>query len=111
MSEPLQLSIIIPTLNEAENITKLVTYLYKHGNTHIHEIIVVDWWSIDNTVILAQQAWAIVINSSPGRSKQMNIWASHASWTILWFVHADVLPPIGFAYDIDEQYNDSYTAW
>gem|GEM_PF-3566294 len=38
----LQLSIVIPTLNEADNISNLVSYLYEQGKEYVHEIIVVD---------------------------------------------------------------------
>ena len=45
----LKLSVIIPTLNEAENIKKLIPFLFKQGGDFIHEILVVDGGSVDDT--------------------------------------------------------------
>jgi glycosyltransferase involved in cell wall biosynthesis len=107
----MQLSIIIPTLNEANNIIKLVMYLKQHWGDSIHEIIVVDGWSTDNTTTLAQQSWAQVFSCTPSRPKQMNLWASHATGQMLRFVHADVIPPTSFAQDMSEWCEQWYTAW
>ncbi len=38
----MKLSVIIPTLNEAENIRELIPYLLKQGGGFISEVIVVD---------------------------------------------------------------------
>ncbi len=50
------ISIIIPVLNEAENVKGLLAYLIeKQAGGYISEIIVVDGHSQDNTVALIQE--------------------------------------------------------
>lgn len=95
------ISVIIPALNEEENIYGLILYLKKHGGGLLKEIIVADGGSIDNTVLNAEKAGASVIPCvQKGRAAQMNNGASAASEKILYFVHADVYPPKTFANDI-----------
>ncbi len=93
-------SIIIPTLNEAQNIGRLLTRLKQAGANF--EIIVVDAGSQDDTVAIAKRLGAKIIQSaSPGRANQMNIGATHAQSDLLYFVHADVLPPLNFYQHIE----------
>jgi rSAM/selenodomain-associated transferase 2 len=88
-----QISIIIPTLNEAENIKAAIATTQPSSNT---EIIVVDGGSQDDTVAIVQSLGVKVISSSPSRAVQMNTGAAVASGEILLFLHADTLLPIGF---------------
>ncbi|RYC72013.1 MULTISPECIES: TIGR04283 family arsenosugar biosynthesis glycosyltransferase [Spirosoma] len=95
------LSIIIPTLNEAANIGRLVRDLKKYGNDQLADLIVVDGGSTDATVDEARQAGARVVNSPlPGRANQMNAGASLTSGEVLYFVHADVTINPDFVQDI-----------
>lgn len=95
------ISIIIPTLNEEKNIGSLVRFMLDNKVKQVSEIIVVDGGSSDNTIEVAQAAGAIVLESQKkGRAVQMNYGASVAKGTILYFVHADVLPPKCFQDDI-----------
>lgn len=60
-----------------------------------------DGGSTDNTIAIAQQAGVIVINlKKPSRPAQLNCGAAHAKSDILYFVHADTLPPKDFATQI-----------
>lgn len=96
------LSIIIPVLNEEENLKVLLPYL-KNNSFDINEIIVVDGGSIDASVKVAENESAILIRSEKGRAKQMNAGAEIATSKILYFLHADSFPPKGFdQYIIDE---------
>jgi rSAM/selenodomain-associated transferase 2 len=96
----MQLSIIIPTLNEAENIKKLIPFLQQNGGNALLEIIIADGGSTDNTLKIAQQSGAIVLNTPKGRAIQMNIGASIAKGAVLYFVHADAFPPNSYGDDI-----------
>lgn len=97
----MQISIIIPTLNEADNIGKLVRYLKRHATNVLHEIIVVDAKSTDNTEGVARQAGAVVLTSEKrGRAIQMNMGAKAAKGDVLYFVHADCYPPETYCADI-----------
>ncbi len=72
-----------------------------HGNDFVKEIIVVDGGSSDNTKQLAAGAGAIVVASQTKcRAIQMNMGAAMATGSILYFVHADTIPPASFSKDI-----------
>lgn len=90
-----QISVIIPTLNEAENIGRLVRRLKECGNECIEKIVVVDANSADNTIERAKAAGAeAVISPKRGRAVQMNYGVSLTQKSdILYFVHGDALPP------------------
>jgi rSAM/selenodomain-associated transferase 2 len=95
------ISIIIPVYNEAAEIGGLVDYLYHHGGAAVQEIIVSDAGSTDGTAALAEEADAIVLQCpQKGRAVQMNHAAAVAKGDVLYFVHADTLPPTHFHRDI-----------
>jgi len=108
-SSEIKISIIIPTLNEANNVEKLVKYLLKHKNSLLAEVIVVDGGSLDNTVEIAQTAGAVVVVCKRcGRSHQMNMGSQKAIGSILYFVHCDTLPPITYLTDIQNALKASF---
>jgi len=88
------ISIIIPTLNEEENIAKCLASTYSASNA---ERIVVDGGSRDRTVEIALACRAKVLTSPAGRARQMNAGAESAAGEFLVFLHADTLLPEGFA--------------
>ena len=86
------LSIIIPTLNEAENIGLTL----KHALNEEVEVIVVDGGSRDDTIRLAEEAGVRVASSPPRRALQLNMGADMAKGDVLLFLHADTLLPDRF---------------
>lgn len=86
------LSIIIPTLNEAEGITHLLNSLLPLRQRG-HEIIVADGGSQDGTVALARPLADWVIEAPRGRAAQMNAGAMLATGEMLLFLHADTQLP------------------
>lgn len=93
----MQISIIIPTLNEAEQIGQIIDYLYQNSHSeNIAEILIIDGDSHDETVKIAETKGARVISSDKGRAVQMNVGAREARGDILYFLHADTVPPTGF---------------
>ncbi len=104
-----KISVIIPTLNEAENIGELLIYLLDNSATHnIKEIIVVDGGSVDGSQEIvtnflhtkhsetSTRTDIKLLFSKKGRAKQMNLGAKHARGEILYFLHADSFPPKNF---------------
>ena len=92
-----KISVIIPVYNEADIIAATIARLQAcDTGGHITEVIVVDGGSTDRTMEIAQQAGAIALQSDKGRAKQMNTGARAAKGNLLYFLHADTLPPIGF---------------
>lgn len=96
----MRISIIIPVLNEAENIGSLLQHL-TNGATknNIAEIILADCGSIDGTQEAITHFAAdsdynfLIINAKKGRAKQMNAGSKKATGNILYFLHADSFPP------------------
>ena len=84
------ISVIIPTLNEAQNIERLLSYLHQLDSTL--ELIVADAGSTDSTVEQAK-CLSKVVHSARGRGIQMNAGAKAATRDVLWFIHADCFPP------------------
>lgn len=107
------ISIIIPVLNEAETIEKLLLHLIDNASSkNISEIIVVDGGSTDSSqemvkTFLSDRAESRIntdlsttlevtvrlLHSKKGRAKQMNAGAKVATGNILYFLHADSFPP------------------
>ena len=88
----MRLSIVIPTLNEAEQIAATLAAAAAPGV----EVLVADGGSADATVELARAAGAHVISANRGRARQMNAGAAAASGEVLLFLHADTRLPPGF---------------
>jgi rSAM/selenodomain-associated transferase 2/rSAM/selenodomain-associated transferase 1 len=84
------LSVVIPTLDEAECLPGLLEDLNGLADSYGPvEIIVVDGGSTDHTPEIAEEAGAVVITASPGRGRQLRRGAEAASGRWLFFVHAD----------------------
>ena len=90
---PGNISVIIPALNEADNIAETLLSIGHENNI---QVIVADGGSQDNTVSIAQSLGAKVINVLPPRSKQMNEGAAEATGDVLLFLHADSRLPKSF---------------
>lgn len=86
------ISIIIPVLNEALALPALLRQL-QPLRLRGHEVIVVDGGSEDGTPELVQEHCDQVIHAPRGRAVQMARGLEAACGSILWFLHADVLPP------------------
>jgi len=90
-------SIIIPTYNEADKIVQTISKIHAANGRHEAEIIVVDCKSTDDTIEVAKQSGATIIESDrKGRAAQMNKGACAAKYQLLYFLHADSIPPRDF---------------
>jgi len=104
----MKVSIIIPTLNEAENIERVIERLKSEANGFLSDLIVVDGGSEDQTATLASKAGAKVIQTAPGRALQMNCGVEQSNGELLYFVHGDTLPPPGYLTKILQAVDDGY---
>ena len=96
------ISIIIPTYNEAAIIKKIIERLQQYDKDGlVKQIIIVDGGSIDDTIIIAKTIGIeAVVSPQKGRAAQMNHGAALATENILYFLHADTIPPENFIKDI-----------
>lgn len=83
-------SIIVPVLNESDQIESLSRRLRLLKDDYAKEIIVVDGGSTDGTAEALADEFN-VIRSDKGRAKQMNIGAAQATGAWLFFLHADTI--------------------
>jgi rSAM/selenodomain-associated transferase 2 len=90
-----RLSVIVPTLNEGLQLPGLIDRLRTEAPGV--EVIVADGGSRDATCAVAEGLADGVIKTEAGRARQQNAGARRATRGILWFLHADCLPPDGFA--------------
>jgi len=84
-------SIIVPALNEAAQISKTLTTLEALDGDK--EILIVDGGSEDNTIEIVRQRGVPVLTCARGRGVQLHAGALASHGDVLWFVHADTLPP------------------
>ena len=84
-------TIVIPTLNEARSLGATLDSVLRAG-THL-DVVVVDGGSEDKTCAVARRDGVRVITAVRGRGSQLHAGASSAIGDVLWFLHADTLPP------------------
>ncbi len=87
----MKLSVVIPTLNEGENIAACVASARQvsAGWGGRVEIIVADGGSQDQTAESARSSGAVVVVSAPGRGKQLHEGVRHATGDVILLLHAD----------------------
>ena len=86
----MRISVVIPTLNESEQIADTIASVPTDENV---EVIVADGDSEDDTAARATAAGARVIEAPRGRGPQMNAGAQEATGDVLLFLHADTRLP------------------
>ncbi len=106
------ISVIIPTLNEADCLPVLLDYLLKTKDRElIKEIIISDGNSSDTTCEIANQFRILIINNPVAcRAKQMNAGAMQATGDFLFFLHADSFPPFNFIQQVLHAHTKGFQA-
>jgi rSAM/selenodomain-associated transferase 2 len=97
-------SIIVPTLNEEAHILPTLKALEQLPGDK--EIVVVDGGSTDATLELARSQAVTVLDAPRGRGPQMHAGALAAAGSVLWFVHADTIPPPAALHEIETALED-----
>lgn len=105
MTSIVTVSIIIPILNEADNLSHLLSNINSIRPSP-QQVILVDGGSKDNSIIIAKDIiralkadnkssidWQVT-ESKAGRARQMNTGAALATGEVLLFLHADTRLPI-----------------
>lgn len=86
-SQSAEIGVVIPALDEEENLPGLLDDL--SGLELEHVVVVVDGGSGDGTVAVARAGGALVMRSRMGRGPQLNAGAALLSTPWLLFLHAD----------------------
>ena len=104
------ISVVIPTFNEEDQITKTILEVKKRDLAKlVSEIIISDGQSTDKTINLAKKAGAnVYLSPKNGRAAQMNFGASQAKNEIIYFLHADSIPPENFSEKILDAFKSNY---
>lgn len=88
------LSIVVPVLNEAKNLERLLPHV--RAICPGAEVIVVDGGSEDETrAVVTRFSWVKWVSSGRGRATQMNAGTKVAKGEVFLFLHADTLLPGG----------------
>lgn len=106
----MQLSIIIPVLNEACTLPGLLTQLQPLRDAGV-EVIVVDGGSDDESCAVAESAHVRAVRSARGRARQMNAGAAAATGDVLLFLHADTALPAAALSAITTACADKRVCW
>ena len=92
----MRLSIVIPALDEAEHLARLLPDLARACPDA--EVLVIDAGSRDGTAeLVARHPGARLLTAARGRARQMNAGAAAAGGDALLFLHADTRLPEGAA--------------
>ena len=96
------ISVIIPTLNEQDKISTLLSSLSSDINES-YEVIVVDGGSEDDTIERIHNfPKVILVNAEKGRAIQFNQGAERSKGDVLFFIHADSKLPSLWKEQIEE---------
>jgi len=90
------ISIIIPAKNEEAHLGVTLAYLKEHAPPTLAEIIVAEGGSVDGTVDVARPRATVVHGRDTTRAALMNAGARVARGDVLFFLHADSVPPPDF---------------
>ncbi len=106
----MKISVIIPTLNEAQILHGLFDSLRDLPEAEC-EIIFVDGGSKDDSVYLIETAGFKILKTEHGRAHQMNLGAQNASGDTLLFLHADTYLPPSALNLVSRALSDSRYCW
>ena len=90
------ISVVIPTLDEAECVLQAVESVVGPGV----EVIVVDGGSRDETVRLAREAGVRVLPSARGRARQLRVGGESSTGDVVLFLHADTRLSAGWKSEV-----------
>jgi rSAM/selenodomain-associated transferase 2 len=93
LSDPGDVSVIIPVLDDAHALARLLDELQAFGGRGL-QVIVVDGGSRDDSVQVAQQRGVLLIESTAGRGQQLNTGVCQSTGSWLWMLHTDCRVPL-----------------
>lgn len=109
-SEGINLTLIVPVLNEIETLPALLEHL-QHWQNRGAEVLIVDGGSDDQTPGFARHRGFSVVDAPRGRALQMNAGAHASQSANLLFLHADTRLPEQADRQVLAALSGSDTAW
>lgn len=108
----MKIDIIIPVYNEEKTIGNLLSILIERSKGFIGKIIVVDGNSEDKTAEIVKSFSDVnyYLALEKGRAKQLNYGAAQSENEILYFLHADSIPPDSFDEEIINSIKNGFTS-
>jgi glycosyltransferase involved in cell wall biosynthesis len=105
----MMISVIIPVLNEAVNLKRLLPYLKQISDKNTEIIVCVSVESSDESVDICREHGVRYIHTyAADRAIQMNAGAGFSIGDVLCFLHADVMPPVQFTGHIRKKVSLGY---
>ncbi len=105
-----KITVIIPILNESENLLKIYHYLQQNIFGFVEDIVFIDGGSTDGSIEILNANNIKFYTSEKGRAKQMNVGAKYATTNYLYFLHVDSFPPKYFDKKIINAIEEGYKA-
>ena len=107
----MDIQVIIPCLNEEEHLRALLPFLLREPSLEKAHITVVDGNSSDEScAVAAEHGVQLIPLPRANRALQMNVGAAQSDADILYFLHADCMPPKGFKNFIEKAVRDGAQA-
>jgi len=100
----MDISVIVPTLNEEESIEPCLKSIRSQNTEHDYEIIVSDSGSKDRTIEIARKYVNKIVTSKKGIAPARNTGAKHAEGSILVFIDADTILPKNYLEKVMENF-------
>lgn len=85
-------SVIVPVLNDDRDLARLLEHLAAEHPRPL-EVIVVDGADDAHCTAVCRKFGARRLQTAAGRGHQLNVGAAATRGDVLWFLHADALPP------------------
>ena len=103
---PVNIAVVIPALNEASTIERVVESAMGPGAGGVVEVVVVDGGSQDETRERASSAGARVLDTQRGRARQLQVGTRATKSDVVLFLHADTVLPSGWAQSVAAALDD-----
>jgi rSAM/selenodomain-associated transferase 2 len=105
-----KLSIVIPVLDDAPALTRLLEQIRALWANDV-EVLVVDGGSRDGSAAVAARCGATLLTAPRGRARQLATGVAAARGDWLWLLHADSSVPVSVAASLDRVLAAGVPAW
>ncbi|MBD1396845.1 TIGR04283 family arsenosugar biosynthesis glycosyltransferase [Pontibacter sp. JH31] len=103
-----KVSVVIPVYNDKAPLQKLLEHLGNALDRQLMELVVVDGGSTDGVDAIIPAPVKLLRTDRACRAVQLNAGAEVGTGEILYFLHADCLPPLTFVKDINRAMDAGY---